>query len=68
MLMVLFDWVYILLVVALFGMLTNRLLKIESNSLVKISMTGVVVTTVLVEYISIFYKIGMLVHSSACQI
>lgn len=62
MLMVLFDWVYILLVVALFGMLTNRLLKIESNSLVKISMTGVVVTTVLVEYISIFYKIGMLVH------
>lgn len=62
MLMVLLNWIYILVVVALFGMLTNKILKIDSTSLVKMSMTGIVVTTVLVEFISIFYKIGLLVH------
>lgn len=62
MLTVILDWIYILIIVGLIGILTNRILKIENNSIVKLCMTGIVVTTVFAEWISIFYKIGLLVH------
>ena len=62
MIVVFLDWIYIALILTFVGILVNRIVKKETSSLTQIIVTGLVAVTAFTQWVSIFYKIGLVVH------
>lgn len=62
MIVVFLDWIYIALILTFIGILVNRIVKKETSSLTQIIVTGLVAVTAFTQWVSIFYKIGLVVH------